>query len=195
MALSSRLWQFMCGFLSYEFFVLLHIKNEGIPRLLLSFLTYTIFSILTIGLFLPFIADSQLNRLLITLIASFFLILSEKDNVFFNLISEIGNVSYSIYLIHWILIELHKYVNLEIYVDSGGFLPLEETIMLFTISILLGFLIEKAYEILSVRIRSWKTLIFTTLALYLMIFESLFYLKLNESDVDVSLIEDLMYPL
>jgi peptidoglycan/LPS O-acetylase OafA/YrhL len=123
MALSSRLWQFMCGFLSYDCFVFLRNregKNEN-ASLLKLFVTYSLFSSLAIGLFMPLIPERQLNRLLITLISSLFLVLSDQDNIIFKWISELGNVSYSIYLIHWPLIEAHKYINLDNYIDSGGF--------------------------------------------------------------------------
>lgn len=59
-------------------------------------------------------------------------------------------------------------------------------VILATTSILAAFVAEKFYNRVSGFLTSWKRLLFVVFGLYLVALEEMFYLKLNEGDVNVS---------
>ncbi|KAI6174825.1 O-acetyltransferase OatA [Aphelenchoides bicaudatus] len=95
---------------------------------------------------------------------------------------QLGDISYSVYMVHWMIFEAHKYYNKELYAFKNN--P-EITIlaMLILSSILLGYVVEKSYSKLSNYIQNWKTLLAVIATLYLLIFATMYYLNSNvESD-------------
>lgn len=187
MSLFGRVWQFMFGFIAFYITESINYKLTENKFLLKTFaiLSYVPIICLVLFLSLRLIASKAITRLI--LLSSTVLILIGPDYNHFlcnKILTEIGDVSYSVYIVHWMLFEWHRYwaLNLYLYNQKLG-IPL--VIVLILTSIMFGYLIEKGYLYLRKYITNWKTLISIISVLYLMIFISMLYLKSNGKNIQV----------
>jgi peptidoglycan/LPS O-acetylase OafA/YrhL len=169
MALFSRLWQFMFGFLAFHLSQSKYLK-EGSSTLL----TLALIVLVSIEL-LP---HKQMHRIAVSIITLLLLAKPSANPILCSWpLTFLGDCSYSIYLVHWPLIKWTKYANL------GGHQSLVVG------SILLGCIVEKGYgALISVRIKGWISLLVILSMLYGSIFGCLFYLAANKPGDEVGLL-------
>jgi peptidoglycan/LPS O-acetylase OafA/YrhL len=124
MHLHNRLWQFICGFFAY------YVHNEDLSRFYkkkerLIFIAsesfnFLLFFLLLVCMFTNFIDVIQISRFFVVFITT--LILSKRTaSIFLSLdaVVLIGDISYSIYLIHWPIFTLHRYWFVDAYFDRN----------------------------------------------------------------------------
>ncbi|KAI6174976.1 hypothetical protein M3Y97_00980700 [Aphelenchoides bicaudatus] len=101
------------------------------------------------------------------------------------LLVKLGDISYSVYLIHWPISQWNAYWHLADYLWTGGLPQVEATVILITLSILIGWIFEEGYVKISQYLTTWIRLTFVVFCLYWFIGEGMLYLKLNEGDVNL----------
>ncbi|KAI6198880.1 hypothetical protein M3Y96_00567300 [Aphelenchoides besseyi] len=155
MLLPARIWQFFVGFdLSKEtsFDANKWIDSVKIVVVHMLLVLLLVFS-------LPIVP--QLQRLLVVLLTGLIVGSHCEASVLFNLrpVITLGDISYSVYLIHWPLFTWHRYAHSEIYTD-GGESSLITGLQLIGISIGVGYVVENAFKWLMKFIHGWSALVF-----------------------------------
>ncbi|KAI6173169.1 hypothetical protein M3Y98_01053400 [Aphelenchoides besseyi] len=196
MALSSRVWQFMYGFLAYYlqesqlldfqtyFYRLGNGKYGRLNKFLIVFNRFLNFQI-TISLLIlisyPVFHQKQLNRLLV-IVCTTLLIARPDSNPILSAAPMVwlGDISYSVYLIHWPLFEWYRYYDVETFVYDGTF-SLCSGITLIVISIVLGYAIEEIFK--RVKIPNWRKLLEVIGVGYVLLFLALASLKFYSLDL------------
>jgi peptidoglycan/LPS O-acetylase OafA/YrhL len=112
MMLSARLWQFFAGFGAHFVYEQTSRIASEKNKILNDLLVIGGLCFLFVYGFMP-----QINRTLVILLTSFIVARSNQNSWLWNsrLFTSLGDVSYSIYLIHWPLFTWHRYANMESY--------------------------------------------------------------------------------
>ncbi|CAB3397369.1 unnamed protein product [Caenorhabditis bovis] len=173
-----RLWQFSAGFVahflseieSYSFLKPSDATNAILPFLLL--------------LFLPSPLNSKFYRPFITLLTTYLLYLEDKEHQIFNskILNYIGNISYTVYLIHWPIITIFGGASISA--------NLQCLVLIAVISILIHHLFEKKY--LKMEMKSILILISTLIVMNFFLQSSIRnhdFWKTNYTDEEQELID------
>ncbi|KAI6199261.1 O-acetyltransferase OatA [Aphelenchoides besseyi] len=189
--LQARLWQFLAGFLgsfahdsrlfdfdrlgqkpcieegaedknsqqSFQFSSRLHF-------LINSFLLTSLLVVLTFD----FTGIDPINRLLITVI-TFAIVVKPTGSLLLQLepLVKLGDISYSVYLIHWPVFTFHRYWFAEFYSHRGQHASFVVGAQLVFTSIVLGYVVEIGYKNVALRLTNWLRLISTIFTCYLVI--------------------------
>ncbi|KAI6174810.1 TPT domain-containing protein [Aphelenchoides bicaudatus] len=163
MALCSRIWQFMFGFLAYYLSKVLLIEkktNESIRYKLVDFfLNYGAAILFIVLINVDLTGVKAYNRLFLLLCTVVCIAYPSSNMLLTNtFLVELGNISYSVYLIHWFVFEAHRYSYFKLYL-YGQKAELSVVIMLISISIALGYIVENTYNQLSKHLNNWKSLL------------------------------------
>ncbi|KAI6231925.1 hypothetical protein M3Y95_00432900 [Aphelenchoides besseyi] len=205
MSMSSRVWQFMFGFLAH------YAKESGclssnywfgstddeendddifedsrpfrrFAKIADQIASNALTVLLIIFMIHQLIPERQLNRLALICVAT--CVIAKPDG---NLILTqpslvwIGDQSYSIYMVHWPLFEWHRYYDIPMYAH-GRHATITVAALLIVASVVLGYLVEKAYAHVSFYINGFRSLAIAVIGLYAMIFISMHYLETNASN-------------
>lgn len=137
------------------------------------FLQFFLTALLVAGVSFDLTGTKQLNRLLL-LAAVVLLIARPTGNPFLShwLLVWVGDVSYSVYLVHWPLFEWHRYWDVKMYSFNGtttifgsstpSFLHCRlfaAGVCLIAASFLTGWLVESGYHRVAAWINSWSRLL------------------------------------
>jgi peptidoglycan/LPS O-acetylase OafA/YrhL len=173
MALSSRLWQFMFGFIAF------YLSEIKIPKKI-GTIQYSMPTILLIAFLIVPIFESKVITRLILLSSTVILLTGPDFNYILcnKFLAKLGDVSYSVYIVHWPIFEWYRYWDLSSYLHEQK-TSILVSIILIIVSITLGYFIEKGYRRIRGRINNWVRLIPIISMLYLMLFASMWYLKTN----------------
>ncbi|KAI6177849.1 hypothetical protein M3Y97_00952100 [Aphelenchoides bicaudatus] len=179
MALCSRIWQFMFGFLAYylsKAFVANQKTNESEDSISVIRHKLTDFS-LNYGATILFIILVNIditgvkayNRLLL-LFCTIVCISYPNSNILLTnkLIVWLGDISYSVYLIHWFVFEAYRYSYFKSYL-YGQKADLSVVTLLISMSIALGYIVENGYNQLSKHLNNWKSLLNFIFVAYMLI--------------------------
>lgn len=197
MTLDGRVWQFLFGFLAHFAYKAKlfdwNNSNNGKCMKTLICIKNAIPTFLLILLLSIELVEYQIQRLLVvTLTALIISIHNSHQNWFLSsdLLANLGDVSYSVYLVHWPVFTMHRYLGPDLYAndrDAGhiGLLlfciryiePCLVGSYLIGLSIILGYLIEKLFKRLLVYVKNWRSLIQLLFVLYLSAAIALFYLN------------------
>ncbi|KAI6234267.1 Acyltransferase [Aphelenchoides fujianensis] len=161
MALVNRLWQFLLGIVAFEQQQAREDGNKeeqagGWRHWAQRSFDFFLPLFLVLLLASPLSPHRQLHRLLQPAL------------------TELGNVSYSIYMVHWPLIQAYTY--------TWPVFGVIDVVGMFVAGVLLGFLLEKSYNRLAVHITSWFSLLSVLFVLYVLILDSLLFLRLHTPD-------------
>ncbi|KAI6212522.1 hypothetical protein M3Y94_00035800 [Aphelenchoides besseyi] len=210
MATYNRLWQFMSGFIAFylqqniehqpENYV--ELVNEGKEKIKMSKVQASKIAVscvrgalkligMMLPLFLLFVLYSPLsdrkavNRLTVVGITTLIIGISETSVLLSNsLFVAIGDISYSVYLVHFMLFKYYDY-EFIILIYKQVNIPVVVGIVLIVASILIGWIVERTFKNLNPHITRWSTLLLLISGLYLAIGLTLFYLKANEINLDI----------
>ncbi|KAI6185782.1 Acyl-transf-3 domain-containing protein [Aphelenchoides besseyi] len=182
MSLSNRFWQFMCGFIAFYVQEITACKtrdeDKSSRRGILVSLIATL--ILIAFLSISITSNKQFDRLLLLFVTTFLVSQPSVNPILSSpILSYIGDISYSTYLIHWPFIAWYKYWNAAVYMNDDTELEIKEGVALFLILLIFGMIIEETYKRIEPQITNWKTLLSVIGWLYILIGASLFYLNLN----------------
>ncbi|CAD5232776.1 unnamed protein product [Bursaphelenchus xylophilus] len=188
MSLLSRIWQFLLGFLiesikpenNYEklpleedepapFNIYNHyyaIKN-GLAAALLVQLAY------------PPTYIFWLNRLLCTSIAALFIMVKGNSFVENRVAVYVGDVSYSLYLIHWPLIIMSKYVGE--WSMTGP--KVQEGVFILQASLLLSIPLENGFKKVSSHIDNWPKLLKLLTLIYAILMSTALFMFSQQADL------------
>ncbi|KAI6216228.1 Acyltransferase [Aphelenchoides fujianensis] len=158
MALSSRVWQFMCGFAAF-YVQELEAGREGGPSKLLQRLQPAATTLLVALLLVPLTPHRQTNRLLLLAAATFLLSRPTPNPLLcWTPLVWLGDVSYAVYLLHWPAIACWNYWTAAVWLDDGAALDLREGVGLGAASLLAGALLEDAFKRVGARLHDWRRL-------------------------------------
>ncbi|KAI6197757.1 hypothetical protein M3Y94_01262800 [Aphelenchoides besseyi] len=183
MAPDGRLWQFFAGFIAFiirdsevmarfkpmkksDSNLNFHIKQlltQILPSVLLVFFLFS-----TIGVDWP----QAMKRVLTVLLTVWLLALSSTQSSSFLTwlpLQKLGDFSYSLYLVHWPIYIMHRYLNPQDYdLDFVAGRDISWTIgcPLIAFSLVVGFVTEELTKRVLIKIKSWTALIAICFGLY-----------------------------
>ncbi|KAI6237962.1 Acyltransferase [Aphelenchoides besseyi] len=182
MSLSSRFWQFMCGFIAFYVQEITSCKTQHNDKSSRRGISISLIATLILIAFLSIsiTSNKQFDRLLLLFITTFLISQPSANPILCSpILSYIGDISYSIYMVHWPFIAWYNYWNAAVYMKDDTELELKEGVALFLISLIFGMIIEESYKRIAPQITNWKTLLSVIGWFYLLIGASLFYLNSN----------------
>lgn len=160
------------------------------------------------GIRIPYLSGHQFNSLIAVILAAAILSTPNALPLIMSngVLVTLGDISYSIYLVHWPLISWYRYENMgmdEIDVTSNFSMLFRASIhilaglYLLMSSITLGYVVEKAFQLLVRYIRSWSDLLLIIFMGYLISTLLLLHLernaiRLEESSEDEEELERVM---
>uniref|UniRef100_F1KYS5 O-acetyltransferase oatA n=1 Tax=Ascaris suum TaxID=6253 RepID=F1KYS5_ASCSU len=157
-SLPSRLWQFLAGSFAFE----LRQKVDAIPDMVSK--VVAVVAAILISPVILFIPNNEfLCRLTVTAAATLIVArISPSVNDFFNneTLLLTGDISYSLYLVHWPVIIFFRYIH---HADK---LLFTESLIVAQLSFLLAYLSFKTIEKYFIRENLAKALIFTSLLFF-----------------------------
>ncbi|KAI6206896.1 hypothetical protein M3Y94_00966800 [Aphelenchoides besseyi] len=200
MLLPSRIWQFFVGFAAYylrkrRFFEFTanqsNVKETNKTNWINGATDVLLHTLLVLLLVYGLPMFPQLGRLHVVLITG--IIVGSHNETFilsnWRLFVILGDISYSVYLIHWPLFTWYRYANSEVYVD-GGEPDFITGITLIAVSIGLSHVVENTFKSLTKFIDGWTMLsLFVFFGLYLNGI-LLYNLRNSAIDLDVGLNAD-----
>jgi hypothetical protein len=142
--------------------------------------------------FLKLPSHKQVNRLIVILLT--FFIISRPNYLpclaSNRLLVTLGDISYSVYLIHWPLITLFRYYNIE---QDG--IEISAGLFLLICSILAGLCVERFFKCFLKHVTNWPNLIVVILigycaSGYLMLLLEKNAVRIDENQKNSQLIED-----
>ncbi|KAI6185726.1 hypothetical protein M3Y98_00055200 [Aphelenchoides besseyi] len=164
MLLPARIWQFFVGFgvfylRAQRFFDLSKETSFDANKWIDSVKIVVVHMLLVLLLVFSLPIVSQLQRLFVVLLTGAVVGSHCETSVLSNLrpVITLGDISYSVYLIHWPLYTWHRYAHSEIYTD-GGESSLITGLHLIAISIGVGYVIENVFKWLMKRLSDWRAL-------------------------------------
>ncbi|KAI6181710.1 hypothetical protein M3Y98_00858300 [Aphelenchoides besseyi] len=183
MAPDGRLWQFFAGFIAFlirdsklmvrfksmeksDSKLKFHIKQlvtQTLPSVLLVFFLFS-----TFGIDWP----QAMKRVFTVMLTVWLLVLSSTQSSSFLTcvtLQKLGDFSYSLYLVHWPIYIMHRYLNPQDYdLDFVAGRDISWTIgcPLIVVSLVVGFVTEELTKRFLTRIRNWTALISTCFGLY-----------------------------
>ncbi|KAI6177722.1 Acyl-transf-3 domain-containing protein [Aphelenchoides bicaudatus] len=175
MTLDGRVWQFMFGFLAHfvyqsKLFDWTSKNNESSCYKMSKHLFNLIpTSLLILLVTLPVIniADYQLQRFLVVFLTALIISTHQNDSFLSNkLLVKLGDVSYSVYLVHWPIFTMHRYLDPSSY-ENEKEAGLIVGSCLIGVSVLLGYLIENRFKQLLISVKNWSHLFKLLFILYL----------------------------
>ncbi|KAI6212925.1 hypothetical protein M3Y94_00087300 [Aphelenchoides besseyi] len=184
MSLLSRLWQFLVPFAINFCKHDLKLLNANSIRkrhiaILANFVVLLLLYILTYGLF----ASEQTTRLIVVLLSTFLVANPNGCAILsFEPLVWLGNISYSIYLIHYPVLTWHRYVDMELYKDWQNASTYVAMLLTFS-SIAMSYLVEKSFAKLLQNVNSWKSLTLILLIGYMI--NGLLLIRLQETSVSL----------
>ncbi|CAD5207984.1 unnamed protein product [Bursaphelenchus xylophilus] len=200
MSMASRMWQFMVGFAT-AFSTIKKKEAEASDYILLSedaeenqktktFLPevstctrlakIVVTATLTVLLLSKVMQNAVVLRAVSTLLAGLFIYLNDDTILSHPFMVYIGDVSYSIYLVHWPIAKLSKYYNTGKTVsqfDSG--------ICIIAFSLMCGCLVEHLFMKISSYITKWSRLILLLTLFLSAIFSLQMYIQFSVPTEDV----------
>ncbi|CAD5232777.1 unnamed protein product [Bursaphelenchus xylophilus] len=188
MSLFSRIWQFLLGFLiesikpdnNYE--KLPQEKDEAAPFNIHNhyyMIKNGLAIVLLIQLAYPPSFIIWLNRLLCTSIAALFIMIKSNSFVENRVVVYVGDVSYSLYLIHWPLIIMSKYVGA--WAMTGP--KVQEGVFILQASLLLSILLENGFKKVSSHIDNWPKLLKLLTLIYVILMSTALFMFTQKADL------------
>ncbi|CAD5224707.1 unnamed protein product [Bursaphelenchus xylophilus] len=190
MSLFSRIWQFLIGFLANAlqpkqaetlYQKLPQHEEESPPVTTLNYkfiIKYMLVIALLLQLYYPITSVGSVDRFLCTLTAALFMMIKEKNFLENNFYVYIGDVSYSLYLLHWPAILISKYV--ESWEFDGPSSP--EGVVLFEAALLLSVLLENIFKKIQSFVTTWRHLSFLLFVLYMLLNAASLNMHLKRQD-------------
>ncbi|CAD5224709.1 unnamed protein product [Bursaphelenchus xylophilus] len=190
MSLFSRIWQFLIGFLANALqpkqaeglYQKLPQHEEDTPLVTTFNVGFAIkcmlFIVLLLQLYCPITSVGSVDRFLCTLTAALFIMIKERNFLENNFYVYIGDVSYSLYLLHWPAILISKYVM------SWGFdgPSSPEGVLLFEAALLSSVLLENTFKKIQSCVTSWRHLSCLLFVLYMLLNAAAFNMHLKRQD-------------
>ncbi|KAI6217188.1 Acyl-transf-3 domain-containing protein [Aphelenchoides besseyi] len=173
MVLDGRIYQYLFGFLShfvYDFreFEFKSDANDRSWRFVLRVRDHLPIVVLMTMLLVEFTLEHQIQRLLVTVFTTLIITIHyHKSTILLqNLLVTFGDISYSVYLVHWPIFVLHRHLFPHQYV--GGNPNWLLGVALILMSIVIGFGVEELFKrFVLIHVRSWLSLICILFLLYL----------------------------
>ncbi|KAI6195862.1 Acyl-transf-3 domain-containing protein [Aphelenchoides besseyi] len=201
MNLIGRIWNFLFGFLAFylqefwrrrsevsndESVELLNFEKKSVSSRLSDFIRNLLLpSILFIFVVYGATNNRQLNRFLVILLTTLNIAISTDSLILTNVfLVAVGDISYSVYLVHWPIFEYFRYAFVEVDFYSRYASPAAGLFLIF-VSLALGQLIEELFKHVGKLMTSWKILLFTSWIFYLAIYGMLHVLKSSELDFTI----------
>ncbi|KAI6185864.1 O-ACyltransferase-like protein [Aphelenchoides besseyi] len=206
----NRLWQFMSGFTAFYLQKIVEhqprnylelvdeengkietskVQESGIAvscfRWALKLIGMMLPLLLLFVLYSPLSNRKAVNRLTIVRITTLIIGVSETSVLLSNsLVVAIGDISYSVYLVHFMLFKYYDYEFIILIYKEVNILVVVG-IVLIAASILVGWMMECTFKNLNPRITKWSTLLLLISGLYVAIGLTLLYLKTKEINLDI----------
>ncbi|KAI6177821.1 O-acetyltransferase OatA [Aphelenchoides bicaudatus] len=143
MTLDGRVWQFMFGFFAHFVYTS-------------KLITFTVIDLI----------DYQVQRFFVVFLTALIISIRQDDSILSNkLLVKLGDISYSVYLIHWPIFTMHRYLDSNLYEseNEAGFIGF----VLIAVSILSGYVIEEKSKQILASVKNWWHLIRLLFVLYL----------------------------
>ncbi|KAI6198918.1 hypothetical protein M3Y96_00571500 [Aphelenchoides besseyi] len=189
--LTNRLWQFFLGFIAHEAEETKRLLNFT-PKVfgcsfkinLHTVIANSMFVLLVLILCVDFIDVQQLTRLFVCLLTSIIVALPAVENSWLifnsNLLVKLGDISYSVYLVHWPIFSAHRFFFADSYESNQPQFPGKTNfprnqllfsvgINLILVAIAVGFCVEKTISYGTKYLKSWASLSSFVLCAYLSI--------------------------
>ncbi|KAI6231213.1 Acyltransferase [Aphelenchoides besseyi] len=173
--LTSRLWQFGVGYVAFDLRSW-HTRQLPFSKSLRRQFDFLIPMLLVVLMFVP--QFPTVIRISITLLSMMVISFGDGGWLECRTLVELGNVSYSIYLVHWPFFTAHRYLRPQQYAHFGE-IDIGIGIVLMAISMAIGFVVERLAKPILARITTWKSLLIVVGAIYFFICTNLAYVQQN----------------
>ncbi|KAI6171263.1 hypothetical protein M3Y97_01051500 [Aphelenchoides bicaudatus] len=187
MTLDGRIWQFMFGFLAHFVYksklldwtikseqnvcckLFCWIRNLTPIALLVWLLTFPVIDLM----------ERQVQRALVVLFTALIISIRQDNSVLSgDTLVNLGDVSYSVYLVHWPIFTMHRFLEPNLYENVNNVDHIVGS-YLIGLSVLLGYLVETKFKRILGLIKNWRHLLTLLFVLYLSAGISLTFLHKN----------------
>ncbi|KAI6230024.1 hypothetical protein M3Y99_01110800 [Aphelenchoides fujianensis] len=165
MSTSGRIWEFMVGFFAFDLnratkertrIKSIRLVDRSSTSALLDAVLFTaLFVCLSVGMF----RSPECTRSAVVLLTFTILSLPNENRLLSaGFLTKLGDVSFSVYLLHWPMFTFDRFVRMDAYKDEQEASFADGT-MLIGSSLLVGWLMESAFNRWARRVNRWRPLL------------------------------------